>query len=269
MTTRKPLVRVGQVCQTCPKCSWRAYLRAYPSCGLVRCREESGLTRRNPRLPVVIVRVMFLGYLDDSGDPGVHAGSPTPTYTTACVLIRDAHWVGLFEDLIRFRRYLSQNFGLRMRQEVRATELVRGSGPWATLPYGDQVRKRVFRSFMRLQGKAGTVQTFAVVIDKSGCSSPDDVRITAWRHTLERIEAFARHNNDTVMLFPDSGEYHRFRKLAREMRRHSQVGAMIGGGSLARPLVRYLIDDPVERDSAQSYVVGGQPSDQQKRKCQE
>jgi hypothetical protein len=41
---------------------------------------------------------MYLGYLDDSGDPGVHAGSPTPTYTTACVLVRDAHWVGLFED---------------------------------------------------------------------------------------------------------------------------------------------------------------------------
>jgi hypothetical protein len=108
---------------------------------------------------------MYLGYLDDSGDPGVHAGSPTPTFTTACVLVRDAHWVGLFEDLIRFRRYLRQNFGLRMRQEVRATELVRGSGPWATLPYGDQVRKRVFRSFMRLQGKVGTVQSFAVVID--------------------------------------------------------------------------------------------------------
>jgi hypothetical protein len=198
---------------------------------------------------------MYLGYLDDSGDPGVHAGSPTPTYTTACVLVRDSHWVGLFEELIRFRRYLRQNFGLRMRQEVRATELVRGSGPWATLPYGDRVRKRVFRSFMRLQGKVGTVQTFAVVIDKSRLGSPDEVRAATWRHALERVEAFARHNNDTVMLFPDSGEYHRFRKLSREMRRHSQVGAMIGGGSLDRPLVRYLIDDPVERDSAQSYFI--------------
>jgi hypothetical protein len=63
-----------------------------------------------------------------------------------------------------------QNFGLRMRQEIRATELVRGSGPWTQLPYGDKVRKRVLRSFMRLQAKAGTVQTFAVVIDKSRCA---------------------------------------------------------------------------------------------------
>ncbi|MDW8339059.1 MAG: DUF3800 domain-containing protein, partial [Thermoleophilia bacterium] len=41
---------------------------------------------------------------------------------------------------------------------------------------------------------------------------------------------------------------------SREMRRHSMVGSLIGG-SLSRPLVRYLIDDPVERDSRQSYMV--------------
>jgi hypothetical protein len=30
---------------------------------------------------------------------------------------------------------------------------------------------------------------------------------------------------------------------------------MMGGGSLSRPLATYLIDDPVERDSSQSYFV--------------
>jgi hypothetical protein len=108
---------------------------------------------------------------------------------------------------------------------------------------------------MRFQQKSGTVSTFAVVIDKSRCSTPAEVREYAWRHTLERVEAFARHNNSTVVLLQDSGEYDRFRKLAREMRRHSQVGAMIGGGTLSRPLSTFLIDDPVEKDSAQSYFV--------------
>jgi Protein of unknown function (DUF3800) len=92
-------------------------------------------------------------------------------------------------------------------------------------------------------------------MDKSRCTTSEEVRVGAWRHALERVEAFARHNNnETVMLFPDSGNYHRFRKLSREMRRHSMVGSVLGG-ALPRPLVRYLIDDPVERDSAQSYMV--------------
>src|SRR5829696_3523451 len=119
---------------------------------------------------------MFLAYMDDSGDPGVHPGSPTPTYTISCVFVRDTSWVPLFEDPIRFRRYLRQNFGLRMRGEVKANELVKGSGPWAALGIGDKVRKRIFRSFMRFQEKSGTVQTFAVVIDKSRCASPAEVR---------------------------------------------------------------------------------------------
>jgi Protein of unknown function (DUF3800) len=199
---------------------------------------------------------MYLSYMDDSGDPGVGGGSPTPTYTTACVFVRDQHWVSLFEDILGFRRYLRAAFGLRMRQEVKANELVQGTGPWSTLSLGDRVRKRgIYRAFMRFQAKAGTIKTFAVVVDKSNYQTPDDVRETAWRHTLERVEAFARHNNETVMLVPDSGEYDRFRKVARRMRRYSQVGAMVGGGTLSRPLARYLIDDPVERDSAQSYFV--------------
>lgn len=198
---------------------------------------------------------MFLAYIDDSGDPGVHSGSPTPTYTTSCVFVRDTDWVQLFEDLIRFRRWLRQNFGLRMRQEVKANELVRGTGPWRSLGFGSRARKRIFRSYMRFQAKVGTVKTFAVVIDKSRCSSADEVRETGWRLALERIETFARHNKTTVMLFPDSGEYDRFRKLSREMRRFSQVGAMLGGGTLSRPLATFLIDDPVERDSKQSYFV--------------
>ena len=198
---------------------------------------------------------MYLCYMDESGDPGVGPGSPTPTYTVACVFVHDSHWVGLFEDTLRFRRYLRVNFGLRMRQEVKANELVKGSGPWASLPYGDRVRKRVYRSYMRFQGTAGTVKTFAVVVDKSRCATPEEVRVAAWRHALERVERFATKNNDTVMLFPDSGNYDRFRKLSREMRRFSQVGAMVGGGTLSRPLERVLIDDPVERDSSQSYFV--------------
>jgi hypothetical protein len=142
-----------------------------------------------------------------------------------------------------------------MRQEVKANQLVQGTGPWLNLPHGDRTRKRIYRSFMRLQAKVATVKTFAVSVEKSRCATPDEVRRTAWRHALERVERFANYNHGPVMLLQDSGEYDRFRKLSREMRRHSIVGSLGGGGTLARPLVRVLIDDPVERDSAQSYFI--------------
>jgi hypothetical protein len=70
---------------------------------------------------------MYLCYIDESGDPGVHPGSPTSTYTVAAVFVHASHWVSVFEDMIQFRRYLSQNFALRMRQEIKANELIRGA----------------------------------------------------------------------------------------------------------------------------------------------
>src|SRR5215210_6643779 len=103
--------------------------------------------------------------MDESGDPGTDPGSPTPTYTVASVLVHESQWVSLFEDIVRFRSYLRQHFGLRMRAEVKSAELVRGSGPWSHLGLGDGVRKRIYRSFMRFQGKSGAVLTFAIVVD--------------------------------------------------------------------------------------------------------
>lgn len=67
--------------------------------------------------------------MGEPGDPGVHPGSPTPSYTVSCLFVHDGHWVQLFEDMLLFRRYLRDNFGVRMREEVKANQLVKGSGP--------------------------------------------------------------------------------------------------------------------------------------------
>lgn len=198
---------------------------------------------------------MYLCYMDESGDTGVTPGSPTPTYTVAAVLVHETHWVQLFEDLIGFRRYLRKSFGLRMRAEIKATQLIRGSGPWSELGLGETVRKRVYRSLMRFQGKSGGVLTYAVVVDKSKRDSADDVRDRAWRFAFQRIERTMSTRDERVMLIPDGGQYLWIRKLAREMRRFSMPGSMLGIGALERPMLKVLIDDPVERDSRESYFI--------------
>jgi len=142
-----------------------------------------------------------------------------------------------------------------MRAEIKGSELARGAGPWLPLQLSDKKRHFIYRSAMRLQGSVGSVKTYAVVVDKSRCRDMEHVRRTAWRYALQRIERFAFANNDTVMLLPDSGQYVWLRKLAREMRRHSVVGSAFGGGSVDRKMLKVLIDDPVERDSQQSYMI--------------
>jgi hypothetical protein len=192
--------------------------------------------------------------MDESGDPGTSKGSPTPTYTVAAVLVNDRAWLEVFNQLIDFRRYVRTNYGVRMRDEIKASDLVKGSGPWAALPHGDGVRKRLFRSLMRFQAKSGLIRSFGVVIDKARCGSTDEVRELAWKTAFERLERFAHAANDTVLLIPDVGEYEYRRALARRVRRFSRVGSMTGVGSLSRPFTQ-LIDDPVQRKSHESYFI--------------
>lgn len=178
-----------------------------------------------------------------------------PTYTVSAVCIADARWVRLFEAMIGFRRQLRRDFGLYMRAEVKGSQLANGTGPWAGLGLSDQKRHYIYRAFMRLQGATQAIKTYAVVVDKSKCSDEEAVRRTAWRYALQRVERLANAHNTTAMLFPDSGQYVWLRRLSREMRRHSVVGSMYGFGSLNRPLQKVLVDDPVERDSEQSYMI--------------
>ena len=192
--------------------------------------------------------------MDESGDPGVHPGSPTPTYTVSAVLVRDSEWMAAFDQLIGFRRWIRDTFGVRMREEIKASDLVKGSGPWSRRPYGDHVRRRIFRSYMRFQAKGGLLRACAVVIDKSKCATTADVRELAWKTALERLERYATAESETVLLIPDVGEYEYRRALARRVRRYSRVGSATGVGSLSRPF-KQLVDDPVARKSHESYFI--------------
>jgi hypothetical protein len=162
--------------------------------------------------------------------------------------------VDLFEQIIAFRRELRDSFGLYMRTEVKGSELAKGAGPWTALNLSDRQRKYIYARFMRLQADSRALKTFAVVVDKSKCADAEEVRAAAWRHALERIRTLAATNQTTAMLFPDSGQYVWLRRLSRKMRRHAPVGS-VRGGTLDRPLLKVLIDDPVERDSQQSYMI--------------
>jgi hypothetical protein len=177
-----------------------------------------------------------------------------PTYTVAVVCVADLRWVSLFEQIIAFRRELRDSFGLYMRAEVKGSELAKGTGPWAALSLSDRQRRYIYARFLRLQASSRALRTYAVVVHKNRCADVDQVRLAAWRHALERIRTLADSRKTTAMLLPDSGQYLWLRRLSRKMRRHAPVGS-VAGGTLDRPLLNILIDDPVERDSQQSYMI--------------
>jgi hypothetical protein len=171
----------------------------------------------------------------------------------SAVLIPSESWVTTFENMIAFRRWLLRKYGLPLNAEVKGAQLAKGTGPWRKLGLDAPTRHEIYRWFMRFQDRqAEGLKTFAVVAWKAQIPNPREV---GWEYAFKRVETFTRKAESEVMLLPDSGQYAWVRALARKMRRFSPVPSAYGTGSLQRPLLKVLVDDPVERDSQQSYMV--------------
>lgn len=202
---------------------------------------------------------MYLMYVDDSGDPGLpSAGSPTPGFTLSLLAIEDDRWISMLDQLVAFRRFLNTAFNLRMRDELKASGLVNGSGAFSGMSW--RARQRIYRMAMNLQRATGLTTAWAVTVDKQafetnhpGCVAAD-IRDIAWRYMMQRVERFTSKSKINGMVFPDEGYNQYVRTLFRKIRRYQQVPSAFGNGSLSVPATR-LIEDPSFRQSHESYFV--------------
>lgn len=169
-------------------------------------------------------------------------------------MVSAAKWPDTFDRFIGFRRKLCKLFGLRVRAEVKANYLLRNTGPFATLRLTEESRRKIYRMFMRMAEHLD-VDVFAVVIQKQRLPDQSrDPRDIAWEYMLQRLERASTKSATPIMLVHDEGENLIVRKLARKARRWGSAGSAFGTGSLSRP-ARLLVDDPVPRNSSQSYFI--------------
>jgi hypothetical protein len=192
---------------------------------------------------------VYFAYIDESGDPGP-AGSAT--YSLGCVLVDADTWPNRFDRLIDFRRHLNGLFRLPVRAEIKANYLIRNAGPFRGLGLGDSARFAIYRQCMRLHPKLG-FKTFAILINKAAHAG-QAADVLAWERMLQRLERFATYNDEVILVVHDEGNAVAVRKIARKSRRAGIAGSMIGTGVLKRPFDR-LLDDPVSRNSTQSYFL--------------
>lgn len=196
---------------------------------------------------------MHLAYIDESGDSG---DKGSRTFTLGCILVEGRAWPDTFDQVIDYRRFLRDEFGLPVRAEIKANYLLRNSGPFRDLGLGEAARYRIYRGAFRLQPKLGTL-AFAVVISKERMvekGREEDPSAVAWEYMFQRLERFSTKNQTPLFIVHDEGDALRVRKLARKARRAGSAGSRFGTGTLRRPAT-LLLDDPASRSSDQSYFL--------------
>ena len=188
---------------------------------------------------------MILAYVDESGNSGDPSRGATATYTLGCLLIDADTWPDAFDRFVDFRRQLGRQFGIRMRDEVKANYLLHDKGALRALSLSRGQRTEIYERHFRLAEHL-PAQAFAIVIvkDRHQADGPDGVVRRSWTYLAQRLERACRENNDTLMIIHDEGENDEVRRVLRRARRVLSAGSAHDSRYLELPRLR-LVDDPV------------------------
>jgi len=201
---------------------------------------------------------MYFSYIDESGDDGLPGSSPL--FVLSGVYLQSLNWQQIFGQLQTFRRSLKVTHGLPVRTEIHAKPLLRGKKPYNTLLSTNLQRRRLQAKEIldRFCQQIATlpIKVINVVIIKDPYSLSIPLLDVATTFLIQRIENdLAPWDNpqNFFIIITDPGREGRMRRTARRIRRYNPVPSHFGG---ARNIpIRSLIEDPLPKNSAQSYFI--------------
>ena len=207
---------------------------------------------------------MYLLFVDESGDTGDPAASPTRYYALSGLVVHELRWAAVLEHLVAFRRRMRKAFGLKLREELHASPMLTRPGELVRIKRND--RMTIIRAHLDAIAAAPDVSLVNVLVDKQGKAAGYPVFDKAWTVLLHRVHDTIGHRNfpgpanpdERVMVFPDGMPIPELDKLVRRVRAYHPVphkpGTPHGAGYRPVPLST-IIEDPNYRDSARSFFV--------------
>lgn len=197
---------------------------------------------------------MLVAYIDESGNTGDPTNGGSMTFTLGCALVDADNWPTAFDGLLSFRRRVRDKFGVHMRSEIKANYLLRNSGDLRRYGLGHGARRLIYQAHLRVLPSLGA-RAFAVVIDKrTGYTTPTACFDMAWETILQRLERTSTNESTKFIVVHDEGEDDAVRRWVRRARRYLTAGSAFGTGTIVNPATA-LVDDPVPRQSKQSYFI--------------
>nr|WP_241254624.1 DUF3800 domain-containing protein [Brevibacillus sp. SYP-B805] len=138
---------------------------------------------------------MYLVYVDESGDIGL-TGSPTPYFVLSAFVVHESQWRRFLDDVIQFRIYMRDFYGLKLREEIHAANFFAKPGKLARIPKHN--RLQICKRAIDFQEHLGYINLVNVVVSKQGKPPTFDVFETAWNRLIQRIDNTIQYGN-----FPD------------------------------------------------------------------
>jgi hypothetical protein len=212
---------------------------------------------------------MYLMYADESGDCGMPSdGSPSRLFCLSGLVVHELRWSDTVAELLRFRHWLKQKYGVYLDAEIHAAAMI--SKPGRLEPSIRKLKKHerlaIVRHFADKIATLVDVSIINVVVNKQG-KVPDkgEVFRWAWYSLFQRFENTIRYGNfpgprnphERGIVFPDNTDGGKLKRFLNDMRRSNPLKTQQGHGAFVyrdEPL-QVVIEDPVLRDSRESYLI--------------
>jgi len=197
---------------------------------------------------------MYLAYLDESGDDGFPEYSSKLFVLTALYFVHHT-WRELFEANRVFRKELNSRYGLPPSLEMHTRPFLMGKKPYTNLGFTPASRVELIDRYCAFISDL-EVRVVNVAIIKPR------IRFETYR-VLDKAISYlvTRLANDlgsagdkTFMMLTDEGRVRALRRTTRRVQRYNPVPSLFNESPL-RKEIRHLIEDPLPKDSAQSYFI--------------
>ena len=213
---------------------------------------------------------MHLMYVDESGDSGLpQNSSPTRYFCLSGLVVHELRWRDVLSELTSFRRWVKRRYGVYLEDELHHAEMV-----GKTKKLADALKKltkherlAIIRHHADELAKIHDLSVINIVVDKSTGKlvNQEDVFRGPWYRLFQRFENTIQRRNfpgpnnpyERGMVFPDNKDAARLKVYIERMRIRNPLRVSGASGSFNvndRPITT-LIEDPIPRDSAQSYFV--------------
>jgi Protein of unknown function (DUF3800) len=210
-------------------------------------------------------------------------------YCLSAIVIRHSDWKECFDMVREHRVNLKKDYGIYLRKEIHARDLVAGRGKISDTVIGKWQRSRIFQGLLTLLASLPNVKLFNICLNVADHADPQMVawdrivnRIERTMLEFERVELPLRRGLTTLaeekfsaadaeridqrlniyrsraVIFADEGREIEITKALRKMHVFNPIPSQFGSwptGATKNITTERIIEDPVFKPSDRSYLI--------------
>jgi len=197
---------------------------------------------------------MYILYVDESGDPGKLKERNSKHFMLSGLIVSVDDWAECLNRLKKFRKMLKDTYGLLLKTELHASELIRVNKNEAYKKIKRKDRLKILKqASLEIPSIFNTSQVINVSFKKSEFSEKDEFQTLAWSRMIQRYDTFLKKSGSKGIIISDDTNEPLIRGLLRKMRVYNPVPSYY---SEPRNIpTNNIIEDVIMRNSSHSYFI--------------